>query len=135
MDTSVLVSALRSRRGASFRLLSLADDLRIRLLISPALMFEYEALAKRQAAEFWADPSQVDAILDYICLIGEKPIIAYTWRPALPDPGDDYLLELGVSGGADAVVTHNTTDFRGANRFGLAILTPKEFLAKLEIQP
>jgi len=103
--------------------------------MSPSLMFEYEAVAKRQAAQLWADPGVVEGVLDYLCTVAEKPEIAYTWRPTLPDPNDDMLLELAVAGGAGWIVTHNTADFRGANRFGLAIVTPKEFLKILESQP
>jgi hypothetical protein len=39
-------------------------------------------------------------------------------RPFLPDPGDEFLLELAVSGGADALVTHNIRHFAGVERFG-----------------
>lgn len=135
MDTSVLISALRSRRGASYRLLSLVGDPRWQLLMSPALMFEYEAVAKRQVAQLWAEPALVEDVLDYLCKVSEKPEITYAWRPTLPDPDDDMILELAVAGGAGWIVTHNAADFRGANRFGLAIVTPKEFLETLESPP
>ena len=135
MDTSVLISALRSRRGASYRLLSLVGDPRWQLLMSPALMFEYEAVAKRQVANLWAEPALVEDVLDYLCTVSEKPEIAYTWRPALSDPNDDMILELAVAGDAGWIVTHNAADFQGANRFGLAIVTPKEFLKTLESKP
>jgi putative PIN family toxin of toxin-antitoxin system len=135
LDTSVLISALRSRQGASFRLLSLVGDPRWQMLLSPALLFEYEAVAQRQAAELWATPEKVENILDFLCATAIKPTIAYTWRPNLPDPNDDMLLELAVAGGASNIVTHNSADFRGANQFGIGILSPGEFLRTLENQP
>jgi predicted nucleic acid-binding protein len=49
LDTSVLIAALRSRRGASFELLRLVGDDRWRLHISTALLLEYEAVARREA--------------------------------------------------------------------------------------
>lgn len=134
LDTSVLISALRSRRGASFRLLSLIGSGRLRLLLSPALVFEYEEVARREAPELWVGPDEVDELLDYIALAGEKPPIPYSLRPSLADPDDEHLLELAVCGGADAIITFDTADFRGANRFAMPILTPKEFLAKLEAE-
>ena len=134
IDTSVLISALRSRLGVSYRLLSLAGDPRWKLLMSTALMFEYEAVAKCQVAQLWAAPELVEDVLDYLCRVAEKPDIAYVWRPTLPDPNDDMLLELAIAGGAGWIITYNIADFRGANRFGLAIVTPQEFLKALESQ-
>jgi predicted nucleic acid-binding protein len=49
IDTSVLIEALRSRRGASYRLLEMAGDTRWQLNISVALALEYEAVGKREA--------------------------------------------------------------------------------------
>jgi predicted nucleic acid-binding protein len=53
-------------------------------------------------------------------------------RPSLPDPDDAYLLELARAGRADAIVTHNARDFAGADRFGIPVMTPREFLRKIE---
>jgi len=134
MDTSVLISALRSRRGASYRLLSLAGDPRWRLLMSTGLILEYEEVATRQAADLWADPAKVGDILDFLCSVAEKPEIAFSWRPALADPDDEMLLELAIAGEARWIVTHNLDDFRGAKVFGVTIVDPKEFLKHLESQ-
>jgi putative PIN family toxin of toxin-antitoxin system len=135
LDTNVLISAFRSRRGASFRLLALLGDPRWQLLLSSSLLFEYEAVTKRQASQLWAKPEKVEDALDYLCAVAVKPAIAYTWRPLLPDPDDDMLLELAVAGGATHIVTHNGTDFRGAKQFGIAIVTPQELLQELGDKP
>jgi len=50
----------------------------------------------------------------------------------LPDPSDEFLLELAVAGRADAIVTHNVRHFAGVERFGLQVLTPAEFLKTIE---
>jgi predicted nucleic acid-binding protein len=50
------------------------------------------------------------------------------WRPALRDPNDDRILEVAVRSGAP-VVTYNTKDFSGAERFGIQVIRPKEFLS------
>ena len=49
IDTNVLVAAFRSKRGASFRLISLLGDPRWRPIVSVALILEYEEVAKREA--------------------------------------------------------------------------------------
>lgn len=63
-DTSVLVAGLRSRKGASFRLLTEVGRGK----------FERLAASGRGA-------------------------ILFLWRPLLPDPKDDLVLELAVAAG------------------------------------
>jgi predicted nucleic acid-binding protein len=46
LDTNVLVAAFRSSVGASYRLLQAIEDRMWRPVISPALAFEYEAVAE-----------------------------------------------------------------------------------------
>ena len=51
LDSSVLVAALRSRQGASFRLLELLRDEQFEIAVSVPLVLEYEAVLVRHAAE------------------------------------------------------------------------------------
>jgi predicted nucleic acid-binding protein len=41
------------------------------------------------------------------------------------------ILELAVSAEVSAIVTHNVKDFKGSDKFGIVVLTPKEFLQRL----
>lgn len=50
----------------------------------------------------------------------------------LPDPSDDMVPELAVAAGGATVVTFNRADFRGAERFGVRVISPREFLAEVE---
>ena len=45
--------------------------------------------------------------------------------------GDEFVLELAVAAGCRVIVTHNTRDFKGAERFGISVITPGEFLVLL----
>ena len=95
LDTSVLIAALRSRRGASFELLRLVGDERWRLHLSTALLLEYEAVSVREAQNFWLQPDLIEDVLDYLCANAQEHAISFRWRPFLPDPNDDFILELG----------------------------------------
>jgi predicted nucleic acid-binding protein len=72
-------------------------------------------------------------LLDAIALVAEPVRISFLWRPLLPDPGDDLVLETAVNGLANVVVTFNRRDFEpAAMRFGLEVLTPSEGVRRLE---
>jgi len=55
----------------------------------------------------------------------------FLWRPFLPDPKDDMVLELAVKAGCDSVVTYNIRDFAGIERFGVSAVTPANFLESI----
>jgi putative PIN family toxin of toxin-antitoxin system len=132
LDTNVLVAALKSSRGASFRLLSLVEHGRFTLHVSTPLVTEYEAVLKRGIASLSAE--EIDDVIDFLCSKAVLNKIFYLWRPVLKDPDDDFVLELAVKANA-AIVTWNVADFKHAARFGIAVMTPREFLATLEVQP
>jgi putative PIN family toxin of toxin-antitoxin system len=128
MDSNVLVSALRSRNGASFRLLSLVGGDRFELNLSVGLVLEYESVARRQIGGSSVTSDEIGDVLDYLCSVGNCHRIYYLWRPFLLDPKDDMVLELAVAAQCQAIVTHNRRHFRGADQFGIEIKTPAEFL-------
>ena len=128
IDTNIIVSALKSRNGFSFDLLSIIDDERFKVSISVPLILEYEDAAKRNKSKIKLTKSEIDAIIDYICLSSEKRKIFYLWRPFLKDPKDDMVLELAVTANCQYIVTYNVGDFKPAKKFGITAITPKEFL-------
>lgn len=131
IDTNVLVAALRSRRGASFRLLKLIGTGKFEFSLSVALVLEYEVAAKRLMGEIPLDEEDVDAILDYVCKVGRNQKVSYLWRPYLKDPADDMVLELAVAAGCELIVTYNKSDFEGVEEFGLTVETAREFLERI----
>jgi putative PIN family toxin of toxin-antitoxin system len=128
LDTNVLVAAFRSSLGASNRLLQTLEELTWRPVISPALALEYEAVLKRHAFESGLDMQDIDDFVEYLCSRASLVQIYFRWRPALRDPNDDRILEVTVRKHAP-IVTYNTQDFTGAERFGIQVMTPKEFLS------
>ncbi len=128
IDTNVIVSALRSRNGSSFKLLSIIDDERFKVFISVPVLLEYEDAIKRDKTNIKLKKTEIDDILNYICFIAEQRRIFYLWRPFLRDPKDDMFLELAVESESDYLITFNEKDFQGIETFGIKVLTPKEFL-------
>lgn len=131
IDTNVLLSGLRSSRGASYRLLSLVGDSRWQFNLSVPLLLEYEDVLKRASAGLSLTPAQIDDILDYLCSKANLREIFYLWRPTLNDPKDDFVLELAVESNCDSIITFNIKDFVGIETFGLTAITPREFLRQL----
>jgi putative PIN family toxin of toxin-antitoxin system len=131
LDTSVLVSALRSRRGASHLLLRLIDSGKFTLNVSVPLVLEYEAVCKRLVGETALTEEDIDSILDYLCRVAHHCPIFYLWRPFLKDPNDDMVLELAVAAGCYCIVTFNVRDFEGAEQLGVQLRAPQEFLREI----
>ena len=133
LDTNVLVAALRSREGASFKVLSLVDSGKFTLCLSVPLVLEYEAASKKHTKATGLSAADVDVIVDYLCLVGEHYKVYYLWRPFLRDQKDDMVLELAVSSNAESIVTFNKSDFKGANQFGIKVITPKALLQQIGV--
>ena len=134
LDTNVLLAGLRSSLGASHRVLSLVGSGRFTHVVSVALLFEYEAAVKRPESGIRLPRTAIDDILDYVCAAGERQPIYFLWRPTLPDPSDDLVLEVAAHGRCNRIVTFNTRDFVGSARFGIQAETPAEFLRSLGVK-
>ncbi|MDP2364560.1 MAG: putative toxin-antitoxin system toxin component, PIN family [Ignavibacteria bacterium] len=128
IDTNVVVSALKSKKGFSFTLLSIIDDKRFKVFISIPVILEYEDAIRRKKTSIKLTTAEVNDILDFICLISEQRKIFYLWRPLLKDSKDDMFLELAVESECDFIITFNKKDFGGIEKFGVRAITPKEFL-------
>jgi putative PIN family toxin of toxin-antitoxin system len=133
IDTNVLVAATRSSLGASYRLLQTLEDQQWRPVISPALALEYESVLKRGIGQSVLSSSEIDELVHYLCSRALLVQIYFRWRPILPDPDDDRILEVAVRTGSP-IVTFNERDFRGAERFGIPILSPGALLGVLGAQ-
>jgi len=131
IDTNVIVSALRSRRGSSYKLLMLIGSEKFEINLSVPLMLEYEKTAKKLIGKIDLLGKDIDGILDYLASVANRRQVFYLWRPFLKDPKDDMVLELAVAGNCDFIVTYNKIDFQGVESFGVRTLTPKEFLQKI----
>jgi putative PIN family toxin of toxin-antitoxin system len=128
LDTTVLVAAFRSRRGAANLLLDKLDDSRWQVNVSTPLLLEYEDVLKRDEMKNFISKPDVDTFLDGLCSVAEFHDIFYLWRLLAKDPNDAFVLELAVRANADFIVTYNKKDFPAAADFDIKLVTPKEFL-------
>jgi putative PIN family toxin of toxin-antitoxin system len=131
IDTNVLVAAVRSKRGASFQVLSRIGTGAFDLAVSVPLVLEYEAALLRQLQVASLTADDMSTIVDYICLIAQHQPIFFLWRPLLRDPDDDMVAEVAIAGACDAVVTHNRRDFEGVAPLGVRVLSPADFLKEI----
>jgi predicted nucleic acid-binding protein len=128
-DTSILVAAVRSRRGASFALISAIPSPDFEICLSVGLYAEWQDVLTRPEH---LPPGQTadDALAFLRYLAGHAWLqdIFFLWRPFLPDADDDMILELAFAANCRYIVTHNIRDFRGCEKLGVQAVTPHHFL-------
>jgi len=125
LDTNVIVSAFRSRKGPAFRLVSEVGRGSFEISVSVPLVLEYEEVLRRATD---LGEQEVLDILRFLCSVARRQKIFFLWRPILPDPKDDMVLELAVASRARCIVTYNVKDFAAAASFGIEALTLESFL-------
>jgi len=130
LDTNVLVASLRSKRGASRRILESVGTGQWQLNISVALALEYEDVMKRPNLLPGFSDTDVDDFLDYLFSASNLVPFVRRQRPSLPDPDDDRILEVALQCRA-VIVTHNMKDFAGVERLGIAVERPADFLRSI----
>ena len=132
IDTNVLFAGLYSASGASYKLLGLLVSSDFEITLSTPLLFEYEDVLKRNQVLLNLEPTEIEIILDNLCRLAHFQKVYFLWRPYLPNPKDDMVLELAVAANNQIIVTHNLKDFAGVNKFGVEAITPKQFLERLK---
>ncbi|MCP4757749.1 MAG: putative toxin-antitoxin system toxin component, PIN family [Proteobacteria bacterium] len=128
IDTNVVVSALRSKRGASFVLMNQSHLEGIQIAVSVPLVVEYEKAGIASIEHTEMSVEDIEIYIDYLCSIAKLQKIYYLWRPFLRDPNDDMVLELAIASSSQFIITFNKRDFVGIDKFGIMAVTPQEFL-------
>jgi putative PIN family toxin of toxin-antitoxin system len=131
IDTNVIISGLRSKRGASAKLLRLVGTGRFEIHISVPLILEYEEVLLRQRMLLGLGADEVSEVVDGLAALSRHHRIHFLWRPYLRDEKDEMVLELAVAARCNYIVTYNRKDFRGAGRFGIEVMAPKECLERI----
>ena len=105
----------------------------LRPLISTPVFFEYEEVLRRPKQLPHLTAPDIEDFLDFVASACEHIRINFLWRPHLPDPDDDLILELAVSGRADAIVTFNRRDFVGSEQFGIRVISPQDLIEEINL--
>ncbi|QQR80532.1 MAG: putative toxin-antitoxin system toxin component, PIN family [Deltaproteobacteria bacterium] len=137
VDTNVLLAALITSKGWSFRLLEKMLNHDIEYLVSLKLISEYWSVVTRHEnmKKIPLSLNEIEALLAIIAQNGIYQDVYYRWRPNLSDESDNFILELAIAGQADSIVTFNRKDFEIAElKFDLSILSPRDFLQKRSLQ-
>jgi putative PIN family toxin of toxin-antitoxin system len=134
LDTSVVITAIRSSTGAAAEVLRLALLSELTILMDYKLASEYRAVSLRQhhVAASGKTPGELTLLLDALEAIAEPVLVLMRHHPLSQDANDDMVLDVAINSSADAVVTGNTRHFREpASRFHLNLFTPAELLQEL----
>lgn len=134
LDTSVLVAAVRSRRGASFALVSSIPSDRFKVCLSVSLFLEWQDVLTRP--EHLAPGRTAEdalAFTRYLASQSHLQEIHFLWRPYLLDPGDDMILELALAARCRYIVTHNVRHFAGCEKLGIEPIPPGAFAKLLQM--
>jgi len=134
IDTSVWISALITKDSGARELLRLVFNAKLFPQMSEALYKEYEAVMKRKKIQQLTPLTlceQNELFEAYLstCKWNE---IYYMWRPNLKDEDDNFVVELAVASGAEAIITYNIKDFKNAELiFNHKIMTPEDFIKEI----
>jgi predicted nucleic acid-binding protein len=122
LDTNVVLAAMRSQTGASHRLLRTIGHPQWQSVVTPALMYEYEDVARRPGAAPGLSPQDVTNILNLIYRESHRQCVWFSWRPLSPDPGDDAILEAAIAGRCEFGYrsTKDTCEWRGNSGSGFS---------------
>ena len=102
------------------------------MLCNP-LLFEYEEVCKDHATDLGLRLAEIDTILDVICDRSEAWNLSAHWLPILPDRDDEPMAQLAFEAKVPFIVTWNIRHLRPAEKFGIDVVTPAEFIQRVPV--
>lgn len=135
LDTDVIIAAIRSTKGASAEIVRRVWCGEMHIELTVAMALEYEAVAMREEYLCAGELTAAEAmnVIDALAALATPIEIHLRWRPQLRDADDEMTLEAAINANDRTIVTFNTRDFVGAaERFGVALASPREILEKLK---
>lgn len=133
IDTNVIFQGLYSNVGASYQILLLLKDGRIKLALSVPVFLEYCDVLKRQSTleKTGLSATQINSVLDFIAFAGLEHRISFLYRPNLEDESDNKFVELALASQSRYLITANIKHFTANHElslFEVKVVTPGKFL-------
>ena len=131
LDTNVLYAALRSRRGASRRVVDLVLDGEVIAHVSVPLVLEYEEVLLREADALSVTPREIRIVVAAFVEQAKEHAVSFRWSEYVRDPDDTHVLNTAVAASCPHLVTFNKSNFHRASALNVRLLTPREFLTQI----
>ena len=131
LDTNVLISGMLSPFGTCGEIVRMLTGNELTLCIDSRIIFEYQEVLYRP--KFDLDTNSIEIIIEYIGNRAEN----YPTIPlpvTLPDPDDNPFVEVAISAKVDCLITGNLKHFPENSRFGINVLSPREFIDYIKEQ-
>jgi uncharacterized protein len=113
LDTCIIISALRSKQGASHFLLRKAIMKELPIIMHFKLLAEYHDVLTRPdiISALIYTHEDIEKILISLVNVAEEVNPHFLWRPNLKDEKDNFLIEIAVTCQPCTIITHNIKDF------------------------
>jgi putative PIN family toxin of toxin-antitoxin system len=131
LDTNVIVSTVLTANGVCAQILDMLIDGVFGIYVDDRTLAEYDSVLSRP--QLHIIPDDAAEVMEWIRFVAE-PVAAVPLLAELPDRGDMPFLEVAASAGA-ILITGNTRHYPKRSRFGVTVLTPREFLELLRRSP
>jgi uncharacterized protein len=125
LDTNVLVAGLLTPFNAPGEIVRMTSAGVLQLCHDARILSEYADVLNRKKFNF--NPYHVDALLEQIKARGHQ-VSGVPLKKPLPDSDDEPFLEAAIAGKAACLVTGNLKHYPHADRQGISILSPSDFL-------
>jgi putative PIN family toxin of toxin-antitoxin system len=127
-DTNVLLSALLTPGGTSFRCLALARGGELQSVTCREILDEF---GEKLRTKFGYSEGEAAAAANEVRKFSQVVEISGALRAVPNDPDDDKFLECAILGGAKHVITGDKKHLLKMQSYrGINILSPADFLAK-----
>ena len=100
--------------------------------VTVPLVLEYENVLERPGALTHFSRKEIRDFIDWWVSRSSTHSVHFLWRPFLPDPKDDMLLEAAVAAGAKHIVSYNLRHLEPCLKFGIKTVTPAEYLKRIK---
>jgi hypothetical protein len=135
LDTNVLISGFIEGRGHSGQLLALLRRHHFTLVTSDAQLAELRRVLGYERLQRFIQPEQADWFLKGLPHVAEV-VSTIPEVDLSPDPDDNAIIATAIAGRADAIVSGDKRDLvRLKEAAGIAIITPREALERLQSKP